>query len=431
MLIPPALKDVIPAGVGVHLSSDVAVNKSRDPRQDRRLRRWSSSAFVPLDYQVDIIDGLLARAGTPEGSGMLMLPTGAGKTATAVAAVLRDLKALQSADALVVWIAPQVELLSQAAGAFERVWASGEGPDSVDVLYCQSGGDPPARDRPVVLLATPLSASRFIERHVLSDRVRYMVFDEAHHLGAERFGGAWRQLAAATTSRRLLLGLSATPTRSESSRFADLEAAMDRRVFYPRRLLPDPTATLTARGVLAKLAFELVSGMPVHSLRGERSDDALKALTADPDYWMACIQCALECPSGLFVYCPDRASGRLFAAHLRAIGVSAEYIDGDDSYSVRVAALERFRDGRTSVVVNVKLLLEGIDAPAARAALVTYPIQSEIRVSQIMGRVMRGSALGGTDAATVWGASPHMLSQMQGIVRNSDYSGYWARGVAL
>lgn len=431
MLIPPGLKSVIPDGISSFMPEDRGEAVDRDPRQNRQFRRWTASKFVALDYQADIIDGLLARAGTAEGTGMVMLPTGAGKTSTAVAAVLRDLRSVQSTEAIVVWIAPQVELLSQAAGTFERIWAAGEGPDSIDVLYCRSVAKPPTSERPAVLLATPLVASKYIQSHGLADRVRYLVFDEAHHLGAERFGAAWRELSCGSPSRRLALGLSATPIRSEGSRFGELESALDRRIFYPKRLLPDPAATLTARGVLAELDFQLVSGVPSHSARIERSDDATKVLTAEPEYWMACVKCAAECRAGLFVYCPDRASARLFTAHLRAIGVSAEYVDGEDSYGVRIAAMERFRDGRTSVLVNVQLLLEGIDAPSAAAALVTYPIQSEIRRSQIVGRVMRGRALGGTSRATILCASRHMLLQMQGAVRNTDYGGYWSRGIAL
>ncbi len=431
MLIPPGLRDVIPAGISSHLSSSGAACGDRDPRQDRQFRRWASAAFVPFDYQADIIDGLVARAGTAEGVGMLMLPTGAGKTSTAVATVLRDLKSLQSTNALVIWIAPQVELLSQAAGSFERVWAAGEGPDSVDVQFHRSGADAPADGRPAVLLATPLAAAKFVQNHGLYDRVRYLVFDEAHHLGAERFGEAWRQLVQCSSSMRLAMGLSATPTRSEGATFADLEDALDRRIFYPQKLLPDPAAMLTARGVLAEVAFRLVPGIPAHCARFDRADDAFKALTGEPDYWMSCIQCAAEFRSRLIVYCPERSSGKLFAAHLRAIGVAAEYIDGDDSYGSRIAALERFRDGRTSVLVNVQLLLEGIDAPAAAGALITYPIQSAIRLSQIVGRVMRGTVLGGTRAATVLCANPSTLSQLQGAIRNSDYGGYWSRGIAL
>jgi superfamily II DNA or RNA helicase len=431
MLIPPGLRDVIPPGISAFLSSSSSGSGDRDPRQDRQFRRWASPAFAPFDYQADVIGGLIARAGTAEGIGMLMLPTGAGKTSTAVATVLRDLKSLQSTDALVVWIAPQIELLSQAAGSFERVWAAGEGPDSVDVSFPRSSADAPADGRPAVLLSTPLAAAKFIHNHGLAARVRYLVFDEAHHLGAERFGEAWRQLVHSSPSMRLVLGLSATPTRSESSTFSDLEDALDRRVFYPKKLLPDPAATLTARGVLAEVALRLVPGVPAHCARFDRTDDALKALTGEPDYWMACIQCAADFHSRLIVYCPERTSGRLFAAHLRAIGVSAEYIDGEDSYGARIAVLERFRDGRTSVLVNVQLLLEGIDAPSAAGALITYPIQSTIRLSQIVGRVMRGTLLGGTSTATVMCANPNMLAQLQGAVRNSDYGGYWSRGVAL
>lgn len=429
--IPPSLRDVFPPAAVGTASNLGAAGLERDPRNDRQLRRWAPVRFVPFDYQEDIIAGLRNLAGTDQRLGMLMMPTGSGKTSTVAAALLRDMKSTDSADALIVWIAPQLELLAQAASAIERVWASGEGPDSLDILFLKSSTAPPNTGRPAVILATPLSAASFLQRNNLLHRAEYLVFDEAHHLGAERFGSAWRDLVSRATRNRLALGLSATPTRTVQASFSELEASLGNRIIYPKRLLPDPVATLTSRGVLSTVSFQAVQGIPAHCRAASRAMDAQKMLTSDPDYWLACVECAQAFGKPLIVYCPDRLSGSLFACHLRHIGVNAEYIDGDDAYSIRIAALERFRDGRTSVLVNVHLLLEGVDAPSASGALLTYRIQSEIRLSQVVGRVMRGSALGGTDAATVACADIDLVRQLSRGAHTRDFGAYWSRGVAV
>lgn len=431
MLIPPALRDVIPAKVDRFPANLGPAGEDPDPRRDRQLRRWSPTIFAPFDYQEQVISGLLRLAETDRVTGMLMLPTGAGKTSTAAATVLRDLRRTGDNDAMLIWIAPQVELLAQAASAIERVWAAGEGPDSLDIAFCRSTANPPKPGRPSVVLSTPLVAERFVTRHDLSSRVHYLVFDEAHHLGAEKFDQSWGRLKGMSPKMRIALGLSATPTRSETATFATLSNALDGKVFYPKALLPNPIVTLTQRGVLARVSFESVRGVPAHCARLERPEDVTRALTGDPDYWMACVTCVKDFAKPMIVYCPERGSARLFVAHLRSIGVEAEYLDGDDSYGVRIATLERFRDGQTKVLVNVQLLLEGIDAPSAAGALITYPIQSSIRLSQIAGRVMRGTALGGTSTATVFCVTEKMVNELRSLCVSGDYGAYWTRGVAF
>lgn len=433
MLVPAALRSIIPKVVADIEVNDGASGSVRHERQDRQLRRWESVQFQPFDYQLDFVSGLLTQVRRSAPCiGMLMLPTGAGKTSTATQLLLKDMREQGNNDAVTIWIAPQLDLLLQAAETIERVWMAGEGPASLDVRFVTGKSLQVTGGRPTVLMATPISAANFVRAMQVSTAIQYVVFDEAHHLGAERFTDAWSEIVSSAPKLRFALGLSATPMRVDDSSFNELHRALGSRLYFPQRLMPDPVSALIERGVLSHVTVKLLDDVPHYCSDARSSASSVSgALTADSDYWCACISAAQNFGKSLIVYCPDRSTGRLFAGHLRATGIAAEFVDGSDDWGTRIAILERFRDGSTNVLVNVHLLLEGIDAPAAEGALITYRIQSPVRLAQIVGRVMRGTMVGGTATSTIL-CSDRAVAKAIGDPNSSrDYNAYWSHGIGL
>lgn len=433
MLVPAALRSVIPKNVARMEVNDGATGSIRHERQDRQLRRWESVHFQPFDYQRDFVSGLLTQVRRSAPCiGMLMLPTGAGKTSTATQLVLKDMREQGNSKAVTIWLAPQLDLLLQAAETVERVWMAGEGPASLDIRFVTGKSLQITGGRPTVLMATPMSAANFVRAMPDSTAIQYVVFDEAHHLGAERFADAWSNILSSAPHLRFAIGLSATPMRGDESSFNDLHRALGSRLYFPQRLMPDPVSALVKRGVLSRVTVKMVKDIPHYCSDASSSAASVSgALTADSEYWSACISAAQNFGKSLIVYCPDRSSGSLFAGHLRATGIAAEFVDGSDDWGTRIAILERFRDQTTRVLVNVQLLLEGIDAPAAEGALITYRIQSPVRLAQIVGRVMRGKMVGGTATSTIL-CSDRAVAKAIGDPNSSrDYNAYWSHGIGL
>lgn len=431
-LIPAAIRQVVPKSVREQVVHKGGSGASRLIADVVQLRRWAGGVFRPFDYQHGVIEGLRNRMASEGVSGMVIMPTGAGKTSVAAAAVLQDLREL--AEGLVLWIAPQKELLHQAYSAFERVWWSGGGPDSVDLRVVRSCNVEQKPGRHSVVFATPATAFRWLIRCSGTAAITHLLFDEAHHLGATGFAELWNSIRSSTPHLRASIGLSATPARSGDSGFDVLSRALDHKLFYPRSLCPDPFGPLRRRGVLAKIEVERMAGIPPYIAfggRGGSSSVSASILGSDPEYWMACVDAVRRTVGRTLVYCPTRALGELFAQHLLAVGESAEYVDGSDQIDMRIAALERFRDGQTRVLVNVALLLEGVDCPAAECAVITQPVRSEVRLMQIMGRVMRGPAVGGNACSKVVCADPWVVDFCRRAESGLDYVGLWQNGVPL
>ena len=365
------------------------------------LRRWSRP-FIPFDFQAAIISCIRARCREGAFSGLVSLPTGSGKTLTA-ARVLLEVLSDQSARAPVaIWIAPQRELLHQASEAIQSAWWNGVGPNSLDVRVIRTSAEDLSIGRGTCILLTPMMALNLADD--LAHLADCVVFDEAHHAAADVFAETWSRYTKQPGKHgpALALGLSATPTRKQLGEIRNLRELFDNNLIVPAVLGKEPVRTLIERGVLSSPSFAQIKGVPPYSIwKGPSDTRSLRSFVLDLDRWTAIVTFVQHSDKQHVVYALDREHGRALTRHLRFVHVNAEYIDGETAITNRVAILERFRNKETQTLVNVGLLVEGVDCPAADTVVLTFPIKSEPRLRQMIGRVLRGPAAGGTASCQV------------------------------
>lgn len=270
-------------------SSQVPLQEDRvgivqKPQAYVELRRWGR-VFKPLEFQKQVIEGIGALVKRSPTCGLLSLPTGSGKTLTASRILLDAM--LRSGLAQSLWIAPQRELLFQAADGLQGAWWSGAGPDSLNIQTVESGQDLIPDDHPTCWLMTPAMAKKALD--LLSGKVSVIVFDEAHHAAAEMFGEVWNSFRNTDQGRpNLCLGLSATPERENRTEGVLLREAFQGVLFLPRQLGPEPIKQLISMGVLSEPTFYLVPNVPEYARRANLSDTrALRTLVTDPQRWSA------------------------------------------------------------------------------------------------------------------------------------------------
>ncbi|MDR0248239.1 MAG: HNH endonuclease [Oscillospiraceae bacterium] len=63
--------------------------------------------------------------------------------------------------------------------------------------------------------------------------------------------------------------------------------------------------------------------------------------------------------------------------------------------AVNRQVMQDFKDGKLDVVVNVKMLTEGVDVPDVKTVMVTRQTTSNILLTQMIGRALRGEKAGG------------------------------------
>ena len=324
--------------------------------------------------------------------GVIVLPTGAGKTLVALAAIAE----LHVATLILV---PTRVLLDQWARTLEAAW-----PHPIGRL-----GDGDHRPAPITV-ATYASAVTWAPR--LGDRFGLVIVDEAHHVGAWCPAEILEMLVAPAR-----LGLTATPPDGPAA--WQLSRRIGPTVFTlgVDALRGTALADYTHETVVVELdpvernAYKRFRGefsafyalaqrgrrLPWRQfvLEAQRSlagRDALaawrasRALLAYPAAKRARLRDLLQRHSGerVLIFTADNATAYAIARELLVVPITC-----DIGRTERVEMLDRFRTGACSVLVSAQVLDEGFDVPDAEVAIIVGGTSSQRRQAQRIGRVLR------------------------------------------
>jgi superfamily II DNA or RNA helicase len=358
-----------------------------------------------FDYQTELasqMSAMIAQGGG--GGGLISLPTGGGKTRTALCGLL-DAMSSTPEPIRVGWLAPTKELLEQAYAQAASLWLqTGNAPDMTIALRRN------ARLSPSISFLTPQQVR-------YQDDVDVVVFDEAHQMAAETFASAANRLLR-DDGRGILIGLSATPGRTKPDEMPTLLKVFGRRLITSAILGTNPVRKLQDRGVLAYLRFLKMSNRPSEELT---LADRIRISAR------AAVHSAHKGRKTL-IFCESLQASRVTAAVLRSWGVRASYVEGSLPDTERSARLSAFANGGLDVIANQKLLTAGYDLPAVTALVLQRVVRSPIEFEQIVGRAARGPLTGGSSTARILEFENHL--QLHGLpqsyYRYQDYG--WESG---
>lgn len=349
---------------------------------------------------------------------LLHMPTGSGKTRTAMNFVARHL--ISRNQALVCWLAQSAELLEQAANEFRRAW-NYLGDRELPIYRFWGPYTPSlenARDGIIIAGFAKLHAMYRKDSNMLmrlGDRASLTVVDEAH----QSIAPSYRSLVKGLHTKRLsnkLLGLSATPGRTWNDISADAELAEffgSTKVTIEIEGHPDPVAYLMQEGYLARPIFRLiksdavtdeVKGVP--NVEAEYSDELLGAISIDRQrnrMILAEAESLIERHKRVIVFAASVAHAKMLAAILSAKGHDAEVITGETPSGQRERIIRQFKGNEATpkYLCNYGVLTTGFDAPKTSAALIARPTRSLVLYSQMVGRVIRGTRQGGSATAEI------------------------------
>ncbi|HET8909367.1 MAG TPA: DEAD/DEAH box helicase [Ktedonobacterales bacterium] len=369
------------------------------PSEERRapfaLTDTTHLRLTPRSYQREAVDSWL-RAG---GRGIVVLPTGAGKTVVAFDAI-----AQLGVRTLVV--VPTIELLRQwRAGIAEHLSLPLE---SVGIV---GGGERHNGEITVITYDSAAMPRRRLDRYGL------LVFDEAHHLPAQSYqtiarkaAAPWRLGLSATLERadgrhheltELIGPLVYTRDAEELSAQKHIAAYRERRVYVD--LTPEEEVRYEAlmaewRWYLATRRSQLGNGPGMFAELIRRSGfdpEARRALRAHAEARLVALNATAKI--GAIEEVLRRHTGD-------KVIVFSEYVDMVDRISralllpaityrtppaERRAILEGFRSGALTKLVTGRVLNEGVDVPDANVAIIASGSASMREYVQRLGRVLR------------------------------------------
>lgn len=208
-----------------------------------------------------------------------------------------------------------------------------------------------------------------------------VIIDEAHRSLADQYLWAIAQYPDAK-----LLGLTATPCRTDGRGLDEV---------YQQMVLGPSMKWLIRNRYLS----------PYRVFNPGANPDLSRVKIVAGDYSNAGLNKALNKPriiGNLVTQWKRFALGRrtiVFAVnveHSKAIakqyckaGIAAEHIDGDTPKEERKEILKRFKSGKTLVLVNCELFIEGVDVPGIECVQIARPTISLRVYLQMIGRGMR------------------------------------------
>jgi len=109
----------------------------------------------------------------------------------------------------------------------------------------------------------------------------------------------------------------------------------------------------------------------------------------DPTYYSVC-KYLIKNYRNIIIYCNSQKDGKSINALLNSIQKgSSEYIDCNTSKKTRNNIVSNYKSGKLSFLVNVKILVEGFDAPITKGVCFMSLPSSSTTLIQIIGRSLR------------------------------------------
>ncbi len=359
--------------------------------------------------------------------GLLVLPTGGGKTLTAVQWLLKN---FTNKYKKVLWIAHRHELLNQAFNTIVDNSYAALLSDRTNFKYRIISGSN-EHDRPVNIQATDdiIIASKdslntgmdyLLNKWANNLDEVLLIVDEAHHATAKTYRKVIHALEQSKPSTFKMLGLTATPFRT-----AEDEGGLLKQVFPDDIIFKEDLRSLITIGILAEPIFEeLHTKLEVYNDLLPRHIKAIQSFDNIPKD--IAVKIATSCARNnqiveqylnnidkykqVVVFAIDVDHAIALNGLFKARGIKSEFVLADikDAVTgVTISArdnpikIRQFRDGKTNVLVNVNILTEGIDLPNLQTVFLTRPTTSTIFMTQMIGRALRGEKAGGTKEAFI------------------------------
>ena len=335
----------------------------------------------PKAYQQEMLDRLAAERRHGRFRNLVVAATGTGKTVVAAFDYARLAKEAGSPPRL-LFIAHRIQILKQALDTFRQVLRDPAFGDLLD------GNNTPRQHEHLFATITTVHARQLVSE-LGAPYWRMVVIDEAHHLPAASF-----DQFAKTISPHILLGLTATPERSDGQSLTgyfdarpDGSPAVSLRLWdaLDQQLLAPFEYYATAdqsdfSGVFwgrAEESAQLGRIVGANEARARLVMNTLTQYVAD-----------LACMKGIS-FCVGVEHAIFMANFFERSGLAARVLTGQNTQAERDLAIRALRQGDIKLICTCDLFNEGVDIPEVNTLLLLRPTQSPVVFQQQIGRGLR------------------------------------------
>lgn len=430
--------------------------------------------FELLDYQYYIKQRVLnnLNSGNLQERMLVHMPTGTGKTKTAMHIISNYIEFSLKKQGLVIWIAHTTELLQQAYDTFINVWEHlGDGEIIAYKLWGNHSIENTEHELNGIafcglakLMSIADNNKKLFDR--LKKDCRLVIFDEAHKAAATKTQKVVENLLMMPGGyeNRALIGLSATPGRTT-------EASYDNNLLsniFGNKLIHIDTSILNQinmgsllalnvvaeeniiryfqeRKILSKIKVDRLkyktefSEAEIHTLKSalknlgyqdkDFTDKQIQVLARNKDRNRVIIQKLRGLyqegkPTIVFACSVDHA--KMLAAMLTLEEIPNSLVLGDMNPVDRKNAIDVFKDreSNVSIIINYEVLTTGFDSTNIECVFITRPTMSVVLYSQMLGRGLRGPMMGGNEKCTLVDVDDN-LNMFDNETAFAYFNDYW------
>ena len=374
---------------------------------------------VLKDYQSSISFRAIKQIKNRNKRFIIQMPTGSGKTRTAME-IISDAFNSNKESCLIFWLVYSEELCEQAVECFSEIWQH-VGKKDVKLVRAWGKNDLQLSDEDkfAFIVGGFQKLSNIVDKtpdffEKIKDKTFLIVVDEAHRVLAPTYkkvtDSLWGQ-----NSR--LIGLTATPGRGidntiENQRLSEYFNEEKLNIETPNDI--PVFGYLKNKGIMSYASFKPLITSPRYTL----SERELKYLEENFDFSSAFIKKMGEDDTrnleilnellnklkthkkALFFGCSVEHS-KFICSMLNYLGINASHVDGGTDKGARQSMLNEFKNGELQIICNFGILSTGFDAPKTDLVFIARPTHSIVLYSQMIGRGLRGPAVGGTENCTI------------------------------
>ena len=383
-------------------------------------------SYALFTHQIEVLNKVNSIFKKPIKRVLLHMPTGAGKTRTAINLVCNHLK--ENTKSLVVWLAHTEELCQQAHDEFNKGWAIiGNRQTQSFKLFKNFRYDLNKITSGFVVMSldyayslTKRDQGKFFS---LARNTNFVVMDEAHMSIAKSYKQVLEILVNKDTN---LLGLTATPGRAK---ILDNENEKLAAFFHKQKATlevkgyKNPVIYLQDKGYLAKVKNEkLETNIDINKIFTKKeikaeltriqlgqdlSNTFIKKLSSNEKRTNMINERAIlenkNPKNKIIIFAGSLETASHIDKILKMENINCALVTGETNLTERRNNIEFFKDSTSNlnIIINYGVLTTGFDAPKSNVAIIGRPTQSITLYSQMIGRVMRGTKAGGNKTCKV------------------------------
>jgi len=413
----------------------INTKKSYEKKEIEEFQKLKSATSSERQYQLKAYNYMSEKLLNDDNrvAGMLVLPTGGGKTRVATSWAID--KAINDGYK-VLWIAHRHMLLEQAYETFKKFAGLCEIKETIQMRIVSgkhshsSINEINFKKDDIVVASIGAMNKKFRQKFEHIEKLLVIV-DEAHHSVApsykewiglidnkKKYGWFRQKLERKNLTKLKILGLTATPINTNTAKEEELKAIYDNE----EALFKISTAELMRLGILSQPILNSISTKVVINAddvdggTDKQLEDNINnqlANNADRNHFIVETYKKLYKDSGkTLIFAVNINHAEMLQGFFKNDGFKCEVIhsqkkytieDGYDKKTTNDDILNSFRDEKSglNILINVGILTEGSDVPNIQNVFITRIVGSETLYTQMIGRALRGVHSGGTKNANI------------------------------